>query len=70
MRPKEISLNILHDDDYEHPVSSYETPLRSDAFALSDEEKIKKIEGHFREIMTVLGLDLTDDSLQGTPKRV
>jgi GTP cyclohydrolase I len=63
-------LNILHDDDYEHPVSSYETPLRSDAFALSDEEKIKKIEGHFREIMTVLGLDLTDDSLQGTPKRV
>ncbi|MFM8834761.1 MAG: GTP cyclohydrolase I FolE [Cytophagales bacterium] len=51
-------------------MSSYETPLRSDAFALSDEEKIKKIEGHFREIMTVLGLDLTDDSLQGTPKRV
>ena len=70
MRPKEISLNILHDDDYEHPVSSYDTPLRSDAFVLSDEEKIKKIESHFREIMTVLGLDLTDDSLQGTPKRV
>jgi len=63
-------LNILHDDDYEHPVSSYDTPLRSDAFVLSDEEKIKKIESHFREIMTVLGLDLTDDSLQGTPKRV
>ncbi|MFM8914000.1 MAG: GTP cyclohydrolase I FolE [Flammeovirgaceae bacterium] len=70
MRQKEISLNILHDDDFEHPVSSYDTPLRSDAFALSDEEKIRKIESHFREIMTVLGLDLNDDSLQGTPKRV
>jgi GTP cyclohydrolase I len=44
--------------------------LRDDAFLLSDEEKIEKIEGHFREIMTTLGLDLTDDSLNGTPKRV
>ena len=39
-------------------------------FELSDEEKVEKIEKHFREIMTILGLDLTDDSLQGTPKRV
>ena len=70
MRPKEISLNILHDDDYEHPVSSHDTPLRPDAFELTDEEKIQKIETHFREIMNVLGLDLTDDSLKGTPKRV
>jgi GTP cyclohydrolase I len=44
--------------------------LRPDAFDLTDEEKIQKIETHFREIMTVLGLDLTDDSLKGTPKRV
>lgn len=46
------------------------TPLRPDAFALSDDEKIAAIAGHFREIMQVLGLDLTDDSLNGTPKRV
>jgi len=44
--------------------------MRPDAFELSDEEKIEKIENHFREIMTVLGLDLNDDSLSGTPKRV
>jgi GTP cyclohydrolase I len=44
--------------------------MREDAFVLSDEEKIKKIEAHFKEIMITLGLDLTDDSLRGTPKRV
>ena len=74
MRQKEISLNILPirplEEDDEHAGSSYETPLRADAFELSDEEKIEKIEGHFREIMIALGLDLTDDSLSGTPKRV
>jgi len=74
MRQKEISLNILPirplEEDEDHPISSYETPMRPDAFELSDEEKIEKIEGHFREIMTVLGLDLNDDSLSGTPKRV
>jgi GTP cyclohydrolase I len=37
---------------------------------MSDEEKITKISGHFREIMETLGLDLTNDSLQNTPKRV
>lgn len=51
-------------------VPNLNTPLRQDAFVLSDEEKIEIIEKHFREIMTTLGLDLRDDSLQGTPKRV
>ncbi|OWP63902.1 GTP cyclohydrolase I FolE [Hymenobacter amundsenii] len=46
------------------------TPLRPDAFALDEEAKIEAIAGHFREIMQVLGLDLTDDSLNGTPRRV
>ena len=46
------------------------TPLRSDAFDLSDAEKIDKIQGNVLEIMQTLGLDLTDDSLKGTPKRV
>ena len=46
------------------------TPLRDDAFELSDEEKIRKIEFHFAKIMNVLGLDLYDDSLSGTPNRI
>ena len=76
MRQKEISLNIQplksNDDDLEddHIFSSIETPLRADAFDLHDDVKIERIEKHFREIMTILGLDLTDDSLNGTPRRV
>jgi GTP cyclohydrolase IA len=54
----------------EHLGSSFETPLREDAFEMDDEVKIQLIENHFREIMLVLGLDLNDDSLKGTPKRV
>jgi GTP cyclohydrolase IA len=54
----------------EHLGSSFETPLREDAFEIDDEVKIQLIENHFREIMLVLGLDLNDDSLKGTPKRV
>ena len=47
-----------------------DTHIRSNAFELNDEEKINKIEHHFAQIMHTLGLDLYDDSLQGTPKRV
>jgi len=46
------------------------TPIREDAFELSEEEKMDKIEAHFKEIMNVIGLDLNDDSLSGTPRRV
>lgn len=46
------------------------TPIRNNAFEITDEEKIKKITWHFEKIMHVLGLDLTDDSLSGTPHRV
>jgi GTP cyclohydrolase IA len=53
-----------------HASSSVVTPLRPDAFELSDAEKIKRIERSFRDIMLTLGLDLTDDSLSGTPHRV
>lgn len=75
MRQKEIALNLrplkpLDVDDEDHFFTTWDTPMRDDAFELSDEEKVEKIEKHFREIMTILGLDLTDDSLQGTPKRV
>lgn len=53
-----------------HIATSVETPMREDAFDLDDETKKEKIEEHFREIMLLLGLDLNDDSLSGTPKRV
>jgi GTP cyclohydrolase I len=53
-----------------HIGTSIETPMRPDAFQRSDKEKIKKIAGHFKEIMYTLGLDLEDDSLKGTPNRV
>ena len=53
-----------------HASSASETPLRKDAFELSDEEKIERIQSSVFDIMETLGLDLTDDSLRGTPKRV
>ncbi|MDY8134870.1 GTP cyclohydrolase I FolE [Aquimarina sp. 2201CG5-10] len=53
-----------------HISNNVETPLRSDAFKKSDDDKIKSIQHHFSEIMKELGLDLTDDSLSGTPYRV
>ena len=53
-----------------HVATSIDTPLRKDAFDLSDEEKVAIIEEKFREILTTLGMDLTDDSLMGTPHRV
>ncbi len=65
-----------HDEDplellgESHIGSSVDTPLRDDAFELDDETKIELIESRFRDIMEILGLDLTDDSLKGTPKRV
>src|SRR6185503_11579996 len=63
-----IELEDLFGD--QHVGSCYDTPLRKDAFAISDEEKIGVISHHFREIMNTLGLDLEDDSLSGTPRRV
>ncbi|MEP2279918.1 GTP cyclohydrolase I FolE [Maribacter sp.] len=52
-----------------HISSNVETPLRADAFDKSDDEKIENIQHHFSKIMEELGLDLTDDSLSGTPYR-
>jgi len=48
-------------------VTSYDTPMRKDAFAMDDKEKIEIISRHFNKIMETLGLDLNDDSLKGTP---
>ncbi|WP_333875984.1 GTP cyclohydrolase I FolE [Flavobacterium sp.] len=53
-----------------HQMTSAETPLRPDAFIKSDEQKMAAIEKHFFAIMEEIGLDMTDDSLRGTPHRV
>jgi GTP cyclohydrolase I len=65
-----ISTPTIEEIGEEHVGTSFETPLREDAFEMSDDLKIELIENHFREIMHVMGLDLTDDSLKGTPRRV
>jgi GTP cyclohydrolase I len=66
----ELSHLIIEEMGDEHKASSVDTPLRSDAFDKTDDEKIAAIEPHFRAIMEVLGMDLRDDSLRGTPLRV
>jgi GTP cyclohydrolase I len=53
-----------------HVGSSAQTPLRSNAFDLDDDQKIELIQEKVGEILHTLGMDLTDDSLKGTPKRV
>jgi GTP cyclohydrolase I len=53
-----------------HVGTSTDTPMRADAFDISDDQKIETIKADVRHIMETLGLDLTDDSLKGTPNRV
>ncbi|MEO0046169.1 MAG: cyclohydrolase 1 [Bacteroidota bacterium] len=53
-----------------HQMTSAETPLRPDAFIKTDSQKMTVIEKHFHAIMEEMGLDMTDDSLKGTPHRV
>lgn len=70
--------HVLHLCDHDHAehmgdnhiYTNADTPLRPDAFDLDDTSKIALIEEHFAEIMHILGLDLSDDSLRGTPHRV
>jgi GTP cyclohydrolase I len=65
-------LTLADQDPYgdDHLGSSAQTPLRADAFDLNDDQKIDIIQEKVGEILNTLGMDLTDDSLQGTPKRV
>lgn len=84
MKPNETLLNIRLNGDNKielsdilidemgdnHVSTSVDTPMKEDAFVLSEEEKMQEIEKHFRSIMDIMGLDLNDDSLKGTPKRV
>ena len=63
----EEEFDLMGDD---HFSTSLDTPIRDDAFEISDEEKISIIEKNVFNILETLGMDLTDDSLKGTPKRV
>lgn len=67
---KKGMVNSIDDIGDSHVGSSAKTPLRDDAFVLSDEEKINKIEKSVKDILNTLGMDLADDSLKGTPRRV
>ena len=63
----EEEFDLMGDD---HFSTSLDTPIREDAFEISDEEKISIIEKNVFNILDTLGMDLTDDSIKGTPKRV
>ena len=66
---KAVSINFEEIID-DHILTSLDTPLRKDAFKIDDDLKIELIEKNFREIMHILGLDLNDESLKESPKRV
>ena len=73
MKQKETLLNTqlkYEQEGDDHTGWSIDTPLRADAFEQDDDLKIELIQKHFKEIMQILGLDLEDDSLKGTPYRV
>jgi GTP cyclohydrolase I len=67
---------MINNDEFQdeignnHISSSANNPLRADAFDISDDEKIEKIKKDVENILLTLGMDLTDDSLKGTPNRV
>jgi GTP cyclohydrolase I len=63
----EEEFDLLGDD---HMATCFDTPIRNDAFDILDEEKIAIIEKNVYNILDTLGMDLTDDSIKGTPKRV
>jgi len=67
---KKMTTNMAEEVGDSHVATTLDTPMTDNAFDLSDEEKMDKIEAHFAEIMETLGLDLQDDSLRGTPRRV
>jgi GTP cyclohydrolase I len=77
MKQNEILLSTVGNERMSHEEigdlhvgTSFETPMRPDAFDRDDALKVELIAKHFKEIMLILGLDLEDDSLKGTPQRV
>jgi len=70
MKENEVVVKNIESVGDSHTMTSIENMLNDDAFDLSDDEKIAIIEDYFKKIMLTLGLDLSDDSLKGTPRRV
>ena len=70
MRFNQFLKETLDHRDDDHLSANMNTPLRENAFDISDNEKIKLIEKDVTNILDTLGMDLTDDSLKETPKRV
>ncbi|MFM2136575.1 MAG: hypothetical protein RL021_1975 [Bacteroidota bacterium] len=55
---------------YDHVSTGTATPIRPDAFDLSKKDKIALISSKFKDILHILGMDLEDESIKGTPQRV
>lgn len=70
MKIEKLIPDSIADKSEDHFSSNPKTPLRSDAFDKTDDEKIKIIEKKVLTILETLGMDMTDDSLKGTPLRV
>ena len=67
----DLNSKKIEDIDYigdNHIGTSSDTPMKDDAFKLNSDEKIEIIIDDVKHIMETLGLDLSDDSLSGTPK--
>lgn len=69
MKSKESLYNNF-DEAYLDEITANCAEVSTNEYFLNDNEKIKLIAGHFKGIMQTLGLDLSDDSLKGTPERV
>jgi GTP cyclohydrolase IA len=66
-----MNKELLHDElGDNHVATSAQNPFREDAFNISDQEKIESIKKDVTNILQTLGMDLTDDSISGTPNRV
>jgi GTP cyclohydrolase I len=67
---------MINKDEYtdeigdNHSSSNFENPIRTDAFEVNDDIKIELIKKDVENILLTLGMDLSDDSLKGTPNRV
>lgn len=77
LKTEKIQLKNMHNHEHDHDemgenhiATSTENPVRKDAFELSDEEKIERIKKDVASILETLGMDLSDDSMKGTPNRV
>ena len=53
-----------------HISTNADNPIRKDAFELTDDKKIELIKQDVENMLLTLGMDLTDDSIKGTPHRV